>query len=780
MWRLAFVALLGACTNFDYIEANQCGNGVVEDGEDCDVVTGEDEVGTCVACRYVCFDESGFGCPAGWGCGAADRVCRHASGEYEESSPALDVEVTDYLVVDLDGDPFPDALGFGPAEVWTARGTPGPGFELTARYPRTRGDVRPALGNLHLDPGVSSFGVSPDVAVSPGRRAVAMFTTDGGRLTPVPQTWFRLGAPAHVSAPVRTPASTPAADVVSYDLSAHGLWIDRPGEVMGPTLVLPVLLGGCNADDLQLVPTDLDGDDVDEVLVSCRGTTTVHVVDVTPVGLALVTSLTLPGALRGPLIVADLDGDTRADVLGTVSTGEIETDLAVFHQPATMTFTTAAIDGRAGSAIVLAAADLDGDGDAELVTSAGIEDTTPAPVTWTRAAIADVNADGHLDVVGLAAGELDTLLGTAAGTFATHVLLTTGEARAMAVGDLDGDGLADVATLWREDNADHVRILYGARDGGFDALVDAGALASTVTGFAVAAMVQADTLLVPDASAELIVTTEDDVAVFVGGAARPPVAPLDPTVDPRVLSLGRFNPLSGALVFDLFVLGDPGDPSVVWYGSFSRYRQLEDRHVMPDSTTGCVSPVAITAVGNIAGVGGESLVEIGCPTTFGVEARARHVSGEPELPELAGTTYWFIPSPYDAVAATIVDLDRDFADELIVVTDDVTEPVHILHNNGGNLDVARIIDVGDDLVTGVAVGNVDADADAELITNELFLRAYDYTADGVTDVVDGNGQGWSIDAHGAPRLADLDRDGVQDVVVGGDTLRVFRATPHDE
>lgn len=781
------VVALGACTNFDYIPADQCGNGVLEAGEDCDLVAGAPLADTCVACRYVCDETFRSGCPEGWGCGA-DLVCRHAIGDYVESTPAIDVAVTDFVIANLDDDPFPDALGYGPTEIWLARGTPGPGFVVVDRHPRTRGDVAPALGDLQG--GFVSFlePPTPDLVMSIGTRAVAMFDTTGGRLSPAPQTWCELGAEAHVATVARPPSSAPV--LVSYDMLLEGMSVARPGGPMSASLPLPTP-GPCSADLLQLVAADLDADGDDELVLGCGGSSTLQVVDLVVDGggapqLEVLATLDLGDPLEGPIVIADLDGDDRLDIAGTVLPKGAVPDVAVVRQTAPLGFTTVIRDGRLDGATLLAAGDLDADGALDLVSSAGIElrrgadfeRAASSPSPWTRATIADVDGDGVLDVAGLAAGELDTMRAVTPGTYAPRIALGVGVGRDLRAGDLDGDGLTDLVTWWDVGNDAVVRILYG----GTVTPIEAGAIAETITGFVIADLVVDATVLAADAASEIVTVTGQAVTVFVGGATRPPLAPLDTLVDPRVLALGRFDVFSqdSSVGDDLVVLGGPGDPAMVAYGSTSTRRQLADRHLLAGAIDDCVEVPAIVAVGPLVD-GIDSVVELTCTTTTGgLVARRWALAGARDTPDLQSSS-WSVGTFVDPIGIAIAELDDDLAPEVITITDETLVPVRVFPNAGNGpspVDVLEFGELGDRAIT---TGNVDDDPATELVVGGDVVLAYDYTADAVTPVLPpGLDHVWLVDAPGIPRLFDLDRDGVQDLIVGGDTLRVFRAIPHTD
>lgn len=136
----------------------------------------------------------------------------------------------------------------------------------------------------------------------------------------------------------------------------------------------------------------------------------------------------------------------------------------------------------------IAVADLDRDGNADLVVSApgasavavllGTGDRLFAPPVEymtgrgpKQAAIADMNGDGVLDIVSANQDSTDdedvsVLLGAGDGTFATAVnLAACSNPHQVAVGDLNGDGDLDVAVAcWGEAN---LAILLGSGGGAF-------------------------------------------------------------------------------------------------------------------------------------------------------------------------------------------------------------------------------------------------------------------------------------------------------------------------
>lgn len=110
----AFSIALVACATLPDIPAGQCGNGVIEAGEDCDTL-GDPGGAACLgpgadgACHFDCQSAP---CPAGYGCGA-DGICRAASGTFTSERVTLDEGATTLQVADFDGDGADDLVTTG-------------------------------------------------------------------------------------------------------------------------------------------------------------------------------------------------------------------------------------------------------------------------------------------------------------------------------------------------------------------------------------------------------------------------------------------------------------------------------------------------------------------------------------------------------------------------------------------------------------------------------------------------------------------------------------------
>ncbi|MFO0590269.1 MAG: VCBS repeat-containing protein [Polyangiaceae bacterium] len=97
---------LVACDDLPKLPSDVCGNGVIEDGEDCDGASvGQN---SCNAlCRLECT--SNGACPAGFGCGS-DGLCRQPTGTFAPFGPALALSAERLTLADFDGDGQNDLL----------------------------------------------------------------------------------------------------------------------------------------------------------------------------------------------------------------------------------------------------------------------------------------------------------------------------------------------------------------------------------------------------------------------------------------------------------------------------------------------------------------------------------------------------------------------------------------------------------------------------------------------------------------------------------------------
>ncbi|MFO0619194.1 MAG: protein kinase [Polyangiaceae bacterium] len=159
------------CDSIPELPANQCGNHVIERGEDCDGVgVGSN---TCsAACRLTCAADRS--CPAGWGCGV-DGLCRQPTGELQDFGSSVALPGDALVLADFDGDGRRDVFArqdatFAVAYVDPAGLSPSVthlSFDASDEFP----DI-PALGDvdgdgrtdllLRLEDGISLMRGQPD------------------------------------------------------------------------------------------------------------------------------------------------------------------------------------------------------------------------------------------------------------------------------------------------------------------------------------------------------------------------------------------------------------------------------------------------------------------------------------------------------------------------------------------------------------------------------------------------------------------------------------------
>jgi hypothetical protein len=102
--RICLFVLLAACTTFEPVPRDVCGNGVLEPGEDCD-----SSDATCVHCAVTC--SAATDCPtSAYACGV-DGLCHAPGGAFGAPVEAGSFLVDDYTITDIDRDHIGDVVG---------------------------------------------------------------------------------------------------------------------------------------------------------------------------------------------------------------------------------------------------------------------------------------------------------------------------------------------------------------------------------------------------------------------------------------------------------------------------------------------------------------------------------------------------------------------------------------------------------------------------------------------------------------------------------------------
>ena len=168
--------------------------------------------------------------------------------------------------------------------------------------------------------------------------------------------------------------------------------------------------------------------------------------------------------------VSFTDGTTDA-VIGTVS---------ITPATATQNFVLAPTVSALSTPLVVALADVNGDGIPDLVTGTngnGItvqlgngDGTFQAPSSngfpggsVTSIAFGDFSGDGKLDIVAAVNGSVGVILGNGDGTFQEETYYDNAYVAAVVAGDFNGDGILDIAAV----NGSNVDVLMGKGDGTF-------------------------------------------------------------------------------------------------------------------------------------------------------------------------------------------------------------------------------------------------------------------------------------------------------------------------
>jgi hypothetical protein len=462
-----FIALAGlaasACADLGPLEAERCGNGVIEPerGEECDGFSQGGAAcrppGSIGECRLDC-SAPGSRCPAGMGCGQ-DGICRAPSGSFDTWGPTLDGAMLRLLAADFDGDGRGDLLGLGTAGISVSYlEATGAGVKTTRLASAT---VVPAVGDLTADgiddlahPDTGGLGVlqgSPDRSLSPIAystdlaRSSVLVAVDADATFSGDETLAFTGSAVFVARAGQTPTllATLSQDAASlgarfgvgrFDsaLSCESVAIGWKG-ADSITLLAPCAAKGSHVGPIVALPSDARIDDPGGVTA----------LDVDRDGHLDLVAWTKTASAHG-LAIAYGDGEG-----------------AFFPEPGAMGKKNSASVVPGVTTAPLAVGHLNGDSAIDFVSTLGIHvssvvngevsyTTTLAPTIdalWDEALVADLNGNGIADVVASSskAAGIDFFNGAGEGRFAYAKIPTTGGASRVTVGDFDGDLLSDLA-----------------------------------------------------------------------------------------------------------------------------------------------------------------------------------------------------------------------------------------------------------------------------------------------------------------------------------------------
>ena len=492
-WAGLLVLALGGCRAFPEITSGECGNRVVEAGEDCDFFaqSGNDcrppeAVG---ACHFDCSPNAmgvRRACPAGFGCEEND-VCRRSVNAFEPVSNPVPGGYRSLEVGDFDGDGRADVVALD------MRGGKSGLTRLDIHYYDQQGQPSATFNFAESIAGPAIFtqesaGSREGIVVARDGFGVMLGERDRTLSPDVRPTYFLpLSRMAVVPVSDRniehtTPLVVLADNDAGVDLSVPGVgaalltkMASYPHTLadLEPLVKGPLFVGDEHpCDDLVLAAVGAGEVSVFQFCERASGSSVLRYRDG-----ALVLTLELPGGAvlnAGPQI-ADIDGDGHADLLVS-SDGAL---FVAFGDGASLSpltpFELKAFDFISGATEPvppselprpLAAGDFTGDGRADLVDPRGLWVSMTVPgvsgnvfrkvhenegVPWTEAKIADVTADGKPDVIASSTGQTALAVFTGTGTERPNALVvsTTHPAEQLTLGDFDSDQAQDVAFIER-------------------------------------------------------------------------------------------------------------------------------------------------------------------------------------------------------------------------------------------------------------------------------------------------------------------------------------------
>jgi hypothetical protein len=836
------LSLAGSCRNLDDVPANVCGNRVVEAGETCDGVpaAGCLPPGAAGQCHFDCAlrsDGSRRECPSGSGCDIGG-VCREASGGYVAGRMTVMANARSVIAADFDGDGRADVMSQESLSSFGASKFRLHYFDRDGSLAQSWSSARSVIG---LAVGEVSDDSRADVVFTDERIGVLLGQSDRTLVSETYPSYFLPNSRIRVATPVFRTLIDDSSPMLIVTEDGDALHLRHPDSQTQKLLSIATLEGR-TIDDLAgaLVAGDLlPGDSSDPCLdtaLAFRGATEARVFSVcagaSPQTVAWrkdalerLVPLVPPAPITSGPLIGDVDGDGHLDlIVGTeqqayVAYGDGQQLSAA--QP-----WSAQVDGvTAPVPMPLAAGDFTGDGPIDLVYPEGFlvsrRDAAGSLAytsiqhgfgeLWSSAVVADLNANGKLDVIAVSATKLDIDFynGTGSDFLNPSVIPTQRPVRELAVGDFDGDLIDDLAYLQSAPPSEPTEVMVSFGNA-------AGPPQPGVTAARVAGVMQIGALdyAPADLAAELFIAYSQPDANGVEGSSFAWLTGADRrllclvelttfTADEQIESMSALSIGLGAFTsagqHDALVLGANNETVEgigLWLIADLRNRtsqpQLLDWKLDPD-----VKPVrgthmadgelpeldVLAAAGDLDGDGIDELA-LAAPS---VDRERCHVL----ILQLRGANPGYTVRSHEALTLStpclkgdqlaIADLDADAARDLVLLAGAPTDSrgVHVFWNDGaGNFAPEESTSLtGDDVVEAFAVYRPTPGDRLRLayVTRDRLhvLQATDRArafepAPGVVDA--------ELEQATGVAAGDVDGDGIADLIVADSgSIRLFRA-----
>jgi hypothetical protein len=477
---LACVLCFG-CSELPSIEADVCGNGVIDGAETCDGFGRGDASGRppgeLGACQLDCSLRADVrpACPPGFGCDASN-LCRAATGKYLPVAETIAGNAFSLAAGDFNGDGRADILSQQPAGILGSTTFRVLYFDQAGKLQRTWSS---SASVLSVDVAEVTPDGRADVVFSDGRLGVLLGQADQSLLSQTYPSYFIPDSNVRLLGPLLEHDIAQTLPILIFADAPEGLTLAHPDSSSASLEVFARFagsmaqlagepaLGRLFDADPQAPCNDvviaLHGQSELTVFTPCQLSAVSH--DVAWWREARVTRVSLqPQAAidHGPLL-ADVNGDGHLDLL----LGADEKTYVAFSDGHTLSEAKPLLARRDDAAVgdlpmPLAAGDFNGDGKADFIyptsflLSQHADDESSlvyrfrgmrVGAAWTEARVADLNANGLADVIGASSGSLDIDFynGTGSELMNFSVLQTERPPEHLTVGDFDGDLILDLA-----------------------------------------------------------------------------------------------------------------------------------------------------------------------------------------------------------------------------------------------------------------------------------------------------------------------------------------------